>query len=129
MTDGLEVESTGIPARRRSDPMASHVSFGHVPWTQEVALETIQADADLRGPLLPVLLALRDAFGYVDPRAVRSLRRHSTSRAPTAGSADLLLGPELDPGAAHAAGRAHLPPTTGSAVSTANAGFSPNGAG
>jgi hypothetical protein len=109
--------------------MASHVSLGHVPWSQKVALETIQANADLREPLLPLLLALQDTFGYVDPRAVRSLRRHSTSRAPTAGSADLLLGPALDPGAAHAAGRAHLPRTNGSAVSTANAGFSPNGAG
>jgi formate dehydrogenase subunit gamma len=50
--------------------MLSDVSMRHVPWSQEVALETIGAHAAARGPLLPVLHALQETFGYVDPRAV-----------------------------------------------------------
>jgi formate dehydrogenase subunit gamma len=42
----------------------------HIPWSHETALETIGAHAGLRGPLLPVLHALQETFGYVDPRAV-----------------------------------------------------------
>ena len=42
----------------------------HIPWSQEVALETIRAHAGQRGPLLPVLLGLQERFGFVDPRAV-----------------------------------------------------------
>lgn len=40
------------------------------PWSQELALETIGAHAAVRGPLLPVLRALQETFGFVDPRAV-----------------------------------------------------------
>lgn len=50
--------------------MLSDVSMRHVPWSQEVALETIGAHAAARGPLLPILHALQETFGYVDPRAV-----------------------------------------------------------
>jgi len=50
--------------------MLSDVSLRHVPWSPEVALETIRAHAEQRGPLLPVLLALQETFGYVDPRSV-----------------------------------------------------------
>ena len=50
--------------------MLSDVSLRHVPWSQEVALETVAAHAVQRGPLLPVLHALQETFGYVDPRAV-----------------------------------------------------------
>jgi formate dehydrogenase subunit gamma len=50
--------------------MPSDVSLRHVLWSQEVALETIGTHAEQRGPLLPVLLALQETFGYVDPRAV-----------------------------------------------------------
>ena len=50
--------------------MLSDVSLRHVPWSQEVALETVAAHAVQRGPLLPVLHALQKTFGYVDPRAV-----------------------------------------------------------
>ena len=50
--------------------MLSHVAVRHVPWSPEVALETIAAPATARGPLLPVLQALQEVFGYVDPRAV-----------------------------------------------------------
>jgi len=42
----------------------------HTPWSPDVAQETIGAHAAQRGPLLPVLLALQETFGYVDPRAV-----------------------------------------------------------
>ena len=50
--------------------MLSEVAVRHVPWSPEVALETIRAHAEQRGPLLPVLHALQETFGYVDPRAV-----------------------------------------------------------
>jgi formate dehydrogenase subunit gamma len=40
------------------------------PWSEEAALATIAANASLRGPLLPVLRAFQETFGYVDPRAV-----------------------------------------------------------
>ncbi|HZW45598.1 MAG TPA: NAD(P)H-dependent oxidoreductase subunit E [Dermatophilaceae bacterium] len=50
--------------------MLSDVTPRHAPWSPEVALETIGAHAGLRGPLLPVLHALQETFGYVDPRAV-----------------------------------------------------------
>jgi formate dehydrogenase subunit gamma len=50
--------------------MLSDKSLRNAPWSQEVALETIGAHATQRGPLLPVLHALRETFGYVDPRAV-----------------------------------------------------------
>jgi formate dehydrogenase subunit gamma len=42
----------------------------HIPWSDETAQETIGAHAGQRGPLLPVLHALQETFGYVDPRAV-----------------------------------------------------------
>jgi formate dehydrogenase subunit gamma len=42
----------------------------HIPWSPVAALEAIEAHAGQRGPLLPVLHALQDVFGYVDPRAV-----------------------------------------------------------
>ncbi|MHB8273229.1 MAG: formate dehydrogenase subunit gamma [Dermatophilaceae bacterium] len=50
--------------------MLSDVSQRHAPWSEEGALETIDAHAAQRGPLLPVLHALQETFGYVDPRAV-----------------------------------------------------------
>ena len=42
----------------------------HTPWSAQVAAETISAQSARRGPLLPVLHALQETFGYVDPRAV-----------------------------------------------------------
>jgi formate dehydrogenase subunit gamma len=42
----------------------------HAPWSAQVAQEAISAHAAQRGPLLPVLHALQETFGYVDPRAV-----------------------------------------------------------
>jgi len=50
--------------------MLSNVALRPAPWSQEVALETIRTHAEQRGPLLPVLLALQETFGYVDARAV-----------------------------------------------------------
>ena len=50
--------------------MLSDVTPRHAPWSPDVALETIGAHAGQRGPLLPVLHALQETFGYVDPRAV-----------------------------------------------------------
>lgn len=50
--------------------MLNDVSPRHAPWSPDVALETIGAHAGQRGPLLPVLHALQETFGYVDPRAV-----------------------------------------------------------
>ena len=43
----------------------------HTPWSPHVAQQTIGTHAAQRGPLLPVLLALQETFGYVDPRAVQ----------------------------------------------------------
>ena len=50
--------------------MPSDLSPRHAPWSPDVALKTIGAHAGQRGPLLPVLHALRETFGHVDPRAV-----------------------------------------------------------
>ena len=50
--------------------MFDHVPLVPVPFTPEHAIETIRAHAAQRGPLLPVLRALQETFGYVDPRAV-----------------------------------------------------------
>ena len=50
--------------------MLNDVSQRHAPWSPDVALGTIGAHAGQRGPLLPVLHALQETFGYVDPRAV-----------------------------------------------------------
>ncbi|MEP7370451.1 MAG: NAD(P)H-dependent oxidoreductase subunit E [Dermatophilaceae bacterium] len=50
--------------------MPVDVTPRHTAWSPELALETISAHAAQRGPLLPVLLALQETFGYVDPGAV-----------------------------------------------------------
>jgi formate dehydrogenase subunit gamma len=50
--------------------MLSDVFPRHTPWSPETALETIGTHATQAGPLLPVLHALQETFGYVDPRAV-----------------------------------------------------------
>jgi formate dehydrogenase subunit gamma len=53
-----------------------------VEWSTEDAEQVIDAHAGLRGPLLPVLHALQDRFGYVDPRAVPLVaKRLNLSRA------------------------------------------------
>jgi len=41
-----------------------------VEWSEDVARDVIARSTDQRGPLLPVLHALSDAFGYVDERAI-----------------------------------------------------------
>ncbi|MGD9956653.1 MAG: formate dehydrogenase subunit gamma [Candidatus Nanopelagicales bacterium] len=39
-------------------------------WSADAAARVIAEHADVRGPLLPVLHALQEEFGYVDPEAV-----------------------------------------------------------
>jgi len=39
-------------------------------WSSERATEVVLAHADLRGPVMPVLHALQEEFGYLDARAV-----------------------------------------------------------
>ena len=48
-----------------------------VPWDKDTALERIREHLDREGPLLPILHALQDEFGYVagGRRAARSPRR------------------------------------------------------
>ena len=41
---------------------------GQVPWNKEVALERIRECLDREGPLLPILHALQEEFGYIDPK-------------------------------------------------------------
>src|SRR5580693_9449802 len=40
-----------------------------VTWNKEIALERIRACLDQEGPLLPILHALQEAFGYIDRAA------------------------------------------------------------
>jgi len=42
---------------------------GQVPWNKEVALERIRECVDREGPLLPILHALQEEFGYIDEAA------------------------------------------------------------
>lgn len=42
----------------------------HIPWSEATALELIHAHVGEQGPLLPVLRALQETFGYVDPLAI-----------------------------------------------------------
>jgi len=40
-----------------------------VPWNKEIVLERIRACLDQEGPLLPILHALQEEFGYIDEAA------------------------------------------------------------
>jgi formate dehydrogenase subunit gamma len=40
-----------------------------VPWDKEIALERIREQIDREGPLLPILHALQDEFGYIEEAA------------------------------------------------------------
>jgi formate dehydrogenase subunit gamma len=42
---------------------------GQAPWNKEVALERIGGCLDREGPLLPILHALQEEFGYIDEAA------------------------------------------------------------
>src|ERR1700753_2695883 len=48
---------------------ASQVPSRQVPWSKEIALERIRACLDQEGPLLPILHALQEVFGYIDRAA------------------------------------------------------------
>ena len=41
----------------------------HAPWDSEVALALIREHLDREGPLLPILHALQEEFGYIDTAA------------------------------------------------------------
>src|SRR5579872_3386313 len=41
----------------------------YTPWNKEVALERIRSCLDREGPLLPILHALQEEFGYIDEAA------------------------------------------------------------
>jgi len=41
----------------------------HAPWDKDVALRRIRECADREGPLLPILHALQEEFGYIDEAA------------------------------------------------------------
>src|SRR3984885_8316847 len=45
------------------------MKVGQVPWNKEVALERIREHLDREGPLLPILHALQEEFGYIDTAA------------------------------------------------------------
>ena len=40
------------------------------PWDEKQAAEIIAAHRDVPGAMLPVLHALQDSFGYIDPAAI-----------------------------------------------------------
>lgn len=42
---------------------------GHSPWNKDIALRCIRGCLDREGPLLPILHALQDEFGYIDEEA------------------------------------------------------------
>ncbi len=42
---------------------------GQLPWNKDVALQRIRGCLDLEGPLLPILHALQEEFGYIDQAA------------------------------------------------------------
>jgi formate dehydrogenase subunit gamma len=50
--------------------MVSRTTGSHVPWSQERAVDIAERHQSERGPLMPILHELQDAFGYIDPRAV-----------------------------------------------------------
>jgi len=45
------------------------MTHGQVPWNEAVALARIQGCLDREGPLLPILHALQEEFGYIDQAA------------------------------------------------------------
>ena len=45
------------------------MKIGQVPWNKDVALERIRECLDREGPLLPILHALQEEFGYIDEAA------------------------------------------------------------
>jgi len=45
------------------------VKKSQTPWNREVALERINECVDREGPLLPILHALQEEFGYIDEAA------------------------------------------------------------
>ncbi len=50
--------------------MPTGSNAARLTWSEATALEVIEAHRHLRGPLLPILHALQEAFGYIDPLAL-----------------------------------------------------------
>jgi len=50
--------------------MPAGVRTAREPWSEDRVLAIVAVHEGERGPLLPILHDIRDAFGYVDPRAV-----------------------------------------------------------
>ena len=50
--------------------MVSKTTSPYEPWSEERALALVARHLDERGPLMPILHALQEVFGHVDPRAV-----------------------------------------------------------
>jgi formate dehydrogenase subunit gamma len=58
-----------------------------IAWDESLARETIEELRGLEGPLLPILHALQDRFGYVDARAVGMIAKSlNLSRAEVFGT-------------------------------------------
>jgi formate dehydrogenase subunit gamma len=58
-----------------------------VAWDENLAQELIDQKSGLEGPMLPILHALQDKFGYVDARAVAMIARSlNISRAEVFGT-------------------------------------------
>ena len=53
--------------------MVSKTSSSYVPWSEERAGALIDKHRNARGPLMPILHALQEEFGHIDPRAVELL--------------------------------------------------------
>lgn len=51
-------------------PADRDVTPRYVPWSEEIALAVIRSLSVSRGPLLPVLHAVQNTFGYVDEKVV-----------------------------------------------------------
>ncbi len=47
----------------------AHSNRVHAPWDKDIAIACIRAHRDREGPLLPILHALQEEFGYIDEAA------------------------------------------------------------
>lgn len=63
---GIRHNGTNRPMTAKQREMRKQAS---APWDKEVALSRIQDCLDREGPLLPILHALQEEFGYIDQAA------------------------------------------------------------
>lgn len=57
------------PAARSGSESASHNVPNYEPWSAERTAQIVAEHKDLEGPLLPILHALQETFGYIDKAA------------------------------------------------------------